>query len=138
MTTVARQDLPEGLERALRRFRSMTPQDIKVLSWQLAGTTRARRFNALTKALARGRVLDYLLETEFPDAAAAAEAADVDRTPRQPHDPHPGAGPRSLVSQAARTALKSPTSSDRFSIAEAVERAVGYLYGPPLREWEYL
>ncbi|MFE7116306.1 hypothetical protein ACFU99_12900 [Streptomyces sp. NPDC057654] len=138
MTTVARQDLQEGLERALRRFRSMTPQDIKVLSRQLAGTTRARRFNALTEALARGRVLDHLLETEFPDAAAAAEPSDEDGTPRQPHDPHSGADSRSLASQAARTALKILTSSDRFSVTEAVERAVSHLCGPPLPEWEYL
>ncbi|MFJ4616260.1 hypothetical protein [Streptomyces griseus] len=138
MTTVARQSLQEGLERALRRFRSMTPQDIKRLSCQLAGTGRARRFNALTEALARGRVLDHLLETEFPDAATAAEPGDEDRALQQPHDPHSGTRGRSVASQAARNALRVLASSDRFSIAEAVERAVGHVYGPPLPEWEYL
>lgn len=58
------------------------------------------------------------------------------RKPSLRDRPFPGG--RSLVSQATRTALKTLTSSDRFSIAEAVERAVGYLYGPPLPEWEYL
>jgi len=141
-TTTARQDLQDALERVLRQFRGMTAQGIKALSQQLASGTRSRRPNALVDALARGRVLEHLLEAELPDADAAAtavvEAGYKDRTPWRPRLPNSQEGSRGLALQTARAALKVLASSDRFSVAEAVERAVGYMCGPQLADWEYV
>jgi hypothetical protein len=108
----------------------MTPQDIKALSQQLSNGRRPRRFNALTETLARGRILDHLLEAGFPDPAAVSSTAL--KTASE------GSTARSLASQMARIALRIMASSDQFSISEAVERAIGYVCGPPLAEWEYI
>ncbi|MFF4733555.1 hypothetical protein ACFY3M_51945 [Streptomyces mirabilis] len=140
--TTGRQDLQDGLERVLRQFRAMTAQDIKALSQQLTGGARSRRSNALVERMARGRVLEHLLEADLPaaDAAAAAvlEAGYEDRTPWRPRLPDSQEGSRSLALQTARAALKILASSNRFSVAEAVERAVGYMCGPQLPDWEYV
>jgi hypothetical protein len=140
-TTTARQELVDALELVVRRFRGMTAQEIKVLSQQLAGGgTRTRRSNPLLDALARGRVLEHLVQAELPDvaASAAAVAGYEDRTPWRPRLPKSPAGDRSLALQIAHACLKILASSEQFSIPEAVERAVGYVCGPQLADWEYV
>ncbi|MFF8646596.1 hypothetical protein [Streptomyces sp. NPDC015345] len=140
-TTTARQELQDALERVVRRFRGMTAQEIKVLSQQLAGgRTRTRGSNPLLDMLARGRVLEHLVQAELPDAAAssAAVAGYEDRTPWRPRLPNSSAGDRSPALQIARACLKIMASSDRFIIPEAVERAAGYVCGPQLADWVYV
>ncbi|MFE2519411.1 hypothetical protein [Streptomyces mirabilis] len=107
-TTTARQELQDALERVVWRFRDMTAQDIKVLSQQLAGSTRTRRSNPLLDTLARGRVLAHLLEAELPDATPSAAVGNgyEERTPWRPRLPNSQAGDRSLALQTAHAALK--------------------------------
>ncbi|MFI1376095.1 hypothetical protein ACH4UY_29315 [Streptomyces longwoodensis] len=140
MTTTARQELRDALEQVVRRFRSMTAQEIRVLSQQLAGGTRTRRSNLLLDSLARGRVLQHLVEAELPDAAALAAVTDgyEDRTPGRSRLSNAAAGDKTLAVQIAHACLRILASSEQFSISEAVERAAGYMCGPQLADWEYV
>ncbi|MFI7296896.1 hypothetical protein [Streptomyces sp. NPDC050121] len=139
-TTTARRELRDALEQVVRRFRSMTAQEIRVLSQQLAGGTRTRRSNPLLDSLARGRVLKHLVEAELPDAAASAAVAGgyEGRTPWRSRLSNAAAGDKNLALQIAHACLKILASSEQFSIPDAVERAVGYMCGPQLADWEYV
>ncbi|MEV5989362.1 hypothetical protein AB0L85_31040 [Streptomyces sp. NPDC052051] len=139
-TTTARQELQDALVLVVRQFLGMTAQEIKVLSQQLAGGTRTRHSNLLLDTLARGQVLEHLVQAELSaDAASSAAVTGYeDRTPWRPRLPNSPTGGRSLALQIAHACLKILASSDRFSITEAVERAVGYVCGPQLADWEYV
>ncbi|WP_433180661.1 hypothetical protein [Actinoallomurus sp. CA-150999] len=87
--------------------------------------------------------MEHLIESELPDADAAAAAAIVEtgyerQTPLRRHFANSRRGSKGYAIRIASIALSVLSSCENTSLSDAVERAVGYACGPEVAHWEYV